>query len=755
MSDSEQLDTEKEKDKSSEPEVEWTGKWSDTESNGMEQCGLLEEMAEEDEAMDLHNEETFGTDDPDMDGCDILGASMPDEDEEPQIQDGEPPGSPVPQRAKTPEPQPPSPPRSPSLPVPLSSSTPPPLLPLPDRRPTTLPLSLPLPPPDSVPSFQPRGLDTRPSRGVWIRGGRSQRARGSRGEIFEDPAVLKGIKARPSLKSMDSAIVDCSDSSLWEQFGFSSWVPPPQAFKGKFPAKPILQDDSILGMFERPPYGPRVPSFPHFLPKSHPCMPTSFPGGRRGLPRDPPPTRAFNNNNTWFSQMTPGVPRSSLRQRTPFAPHQQYNQSCPTPQPMTPKMAQPRFGPQSPRPSFYSPSTNSLNRFRFPGSVAQLHPQHKRLLSMRTPKPRSCVHKSWDPYSNLMSDKEKEWIIRLQMIQLQSENPHLDDYYYQEYYKRLEIKLAEEKRGDWTKRDNPKLTTPYVTKTESYLPVVHIEGSLGQVAVSTCHSPRRAIDAIRAHSPDEELKDVRHPRIEVHIEKLFSLLLEVEEAERKKGRVSAEEKIQLVEDMETKVEQIYSQIRHANSPDCSEELLPCLLVSKGKRLLARLLPFLSHDAALYVLTTVTTHLPLLMTKDQDQALPVLYAPLRDVISQLPFSQLIAVLKQFTIIDPDTSENTLMLACQNEFGLSLLYVLLSQGERILSSNLPIQPNIGDFESWTDTVFQVAQQLTQSSLVEPLFLPPNLLTLFCRYLDKRTVHQLKTNLESASGYLAVAL
>lgn len=38
---------------------------------------------------------------------------------------------------------------------------------------------------------------------------------------------------------------------------------------------------------------------------------------------------------------------------------------------------------------------------------------------------------SWDSYSQIMTDKEKEWIIRLQMIQLQSENPHLDDYYYQ------------------------------------------------------------------------------------------------------------------------------------------------------------------------------------------------------------------------------------------------------------------------------------------------------------------------------------
>lgn len=37
----------------------------------------------------------------------------------------------------------------------------------------------------------------------------------------------------------------------------------------------------------------------------------------------------------------------------------------------------------------------------------------------------------WDPYCNLMTAKEKEWITRLQMIQLQSENPYHEDYYYQ------------------------------------------------------------------------------------------------------------------------------------------------------------------------------------------------------------------------------------------------------------------------------------------------------------------------------------
>lgn len=50
--------------------------------------------------------------------------------------------------------------------------------------------------------------------------------------------------------------------------------------------------------------------------------------------------------------------------------------------------------------------------------------------------------------------------------------------------------------------------------------------------------------------------------------------------------------------------------------------------------------------------------------------------------------------------------------------------------------------------TDTVFLVARELSQvpkALLVEPLFLPSNLLSLFCRYLDKQTVHHLEAKME----------
>jgi len=35
-------------------------------------------------------------------------------------------------------------------------------------------------------------------------------------------------------------------------------------------------------------------------------------------------------------------------------------------------------------------------------------------------------------------------------------------------------------------------------------------------------------------------------------------------------------------------------------------------------MLARLLPFLSHDASLHILSVVTKHLPVLMSRDADE-----------------------------------------------------------------------------------------------------------------------------------------
>ena len=42
-----------------------------------------------------------------------------------------------------------------------------------------------------------------------------------------------------------------------------------------------------------------------------------------------------------------------------------------------------------------------------------------------------------DEYSNLMSSRERQWIVNIQLNQLKCENPFLDDYYYTVFNQKL------------------------------------------------------------------------------------------------------------------------------------------------------------------------------------------------------------------------------------------------------------------------------------------------------------------------------
>ena len=46
------------------------------------------------------------------------------------------------------------------------------------------------------------------------------------------------------------------------------------------------------------------------------------------------------------------------------------------------------------------------------------------------PEEKPVDDKDRDVYAGLMTQKEKDWVIKIQMFQLQTDNPYLDDYYY-------------------------------------------------------------------------------------------------------------------------------------------------------------------------------------------------------------------------------------------------------------------------------------------------------------------------------------
>ncbi|XP_054306923.1 protein PAT1 homolog 2 isoform X7 [Pongo pygmaeus] len=325
---------------------------------------------------------------------------------------------------------------------------------------------------------------------------------------------------------------------------------------------------------------------------------------------------------------------------------------------------------------------------------------------------------------------------------------------WQEYYQKLEKQADEELLGRRNRVESLKLVTPYIQKAEAYESVVRIEGSLGQVAMSTCFSPRRAIDAVPHGTQEQDIEAASSQRLRVlyRIEKMFLQLLEIEEGWKYRPPQPC-----FSEQQSNQVEKLFQTLKtqeQNNLEETADGFLQVLSVRKGKALVARLLPFLPQDQAVTILLAITHHLPLLVRRDvADQALQMLFKPLGKCISHLTLHELLQGLQGLMLLPPGSSERPVTVVLQNQFGISLLYALLSHGEQLVSLHSSLEEPNSDRTAWTDMVVLIAWEIAQmptASLAEPLAFPSNLLPLFCHHVDKQLVQQLEARMEFAWIY-----
>uniref|UniRef100_A0A8C7P6R6 Protein PAT1 homolog 1 n=1 Tax=Oncorhynchus mykiss TaxID=8022 RepID=A0A8C7P6R6_ONCMY len=387
-------------------------------------------------------------------------------------------------------------------------------------------------------------------------------------------------------------------------------------------------------------------------------------------------------------------------------------------------------------------------------NTTHLHPQHRRMLTQRMQSRggyrggRVGDWRSRDPYSNLMTQREKEWVAKIQMMQLQSTDPYLDDYYYQNYFEKME-KRQERDRDGVRKEHTTKLITPQVAKLEHTYRPVQFAGSLGKLTVSSVNNPRKMIDTVVTSRTDDEEKrekQVWNKRRQIlyTVEKMYSLLLEVQDFEKRFMQTPEEQREALLEQHKTHTLQLYASLKEKEWDDrvSDEQCLLIMSVRKGKRLISRLIPFLPPLQAATVVMGIARNLHALAKKDkQDQALCWLVEPVAVVISSLSSAALTDLLQEL-----QGSEGQLSKVLQNKFGVTLLYLILSEGERMQSSDLNCQ--LMDDNRWTELVFSVTRELLNvppSSLSPPLFTPPNLLSLFSRYVDRQRLELLQEKLQ----------
>ncbi|XP_007497602.1 protein PAT1 homolog 1 [Monodelphis domestica] len=477
-----------------------------------------------------------------------------------------------------------------------------------------------------------------------------------------------------------------------------------------------------------------------------------------------------------LASMNPKLLQGRVAQMIPQAPG--FRAFFGAPPPATPPPAQQH--PSCPGPHLQNLRPPSQ---MFRPDTTHLHPQHRRLLHQRQQQNRNQHrgingaagdrgHRSnnqeqlrKDPYANLMLQREKDWVSKIQMMQLQSTDPYLDDFYYQNYFEKLEkLSAAEEIHGDGPKKERTKLITPQVAKLEHAYKPVQFEGSLGKLTVSSVNNPRKMIDAVvTSRSEDDETKEkqVRDKRRKtlVTIEKTYSLLLDVEDYERRYLLSLEEERQALIEERKQKISDMYDNLRGklpGQERPSDDHFTQIMCIRKGKRMVARILPFLSKEQAADILMATARNLPFLIKKDaQDEVLPCLLNPFSLLLYHLPSMTVTSLLQQLMNLPqsaaaPAPANPHLTAVLQNKFGLSLLYLVLSRGEELQSSDSSTE--LMQDNQWTELMFMATRELLripQATLAKPVSTPANLTSLFSRYVDRQKLNLLETKLQLVQG------
>jgi len=160
-----------------------------------------------------------------------------------------------------------------------------------------------------------------------------------------------------------------------------------------------------------------------------------------------------------------------------------------------------------------------------------------------------------DSYAGLMTQREREWLINIQRLQLEGSmtDPYVEDYYAMCYNskKLLEAKSREKKEAPTllvvdrvTKRPDPSLGGHANGEENKYVPI-QFEGSLGKLQVSNLKHPRQLLNVVTRKEVSEansiaaedtplarkELTKLR--KLLLDIERLYSLLLKIDHEDKK------------------------------------------------------------------------------------------------------------------------------------------------------------------------------------------------------------------------------
>ncbi|XP_066587541.1 protein PAT1 homolog 1 isoform X2 [Prorops nasuta] len=319
------------------------------------------------------------------------------------------------------------------------------------------------------------------------------------------------------------------------------------------------------------------------------------------------------------------------------------------------------------------------------------------------------ISNGYDEYAGLMSTREKQWLTNIQLLQLNTNQPYIDDYYYTVFCdrqnKKNENKSQDKKQqNNGFHRESRDRDQSHTISKVVYTPT-QFENSLGKLQCGSVTAPRKIIDMDVVPNSDPQntiimqQKDSKKTRqLLLEIERLYTLQLKLEDISNPLALLSEQQQQQQQEEGESETETQTETVKKT-APEIiimmwtplllliqDDKIASMLSIRKAKMLLLRFLPFLDvkeYSNQLGELWTGIFHGLAIIGRRDSHLLFNFYPEFQKWLSNI--SDFKIVLRLAKSLNDSASQasknNSLAFALANKFGISAIASMIVQAETL--------------------------------------------------------------------------
>uniref|UniRef100_A0A6B2L2W4 mRNA decay factor PAT1 domain-containing protein n=1 Tax=Arcella intermedia TaxID=1963864 RepID=A0A6B2L2W4_9EUKA len=383
----------------------------------------------------------------------------------------------------------------------------------------------------------------------------------------------------------------------------------------------------------------------------------------------------------------------------------------------------------------------------------------------------------WAIDKELMLAEDVDNIIKIQEALLQSDNPFLEDYYFQNYMnKRNPSEVSE----DIMYRHSPisECFHPAGTMKTKYYGKDPLEGVLGRTPGHSVRAPRPLVE-LKGNAIETEEKQLETPTEDVDgggfaralvgrsnlprtillsIENIFSTVIEVEDLNflvsinvDDRSPDSRTTRQSLYDKCVEKINHLFTSLRTTPNPTPQqgnpegfyakedEFFVRVISISKGAKMLARAIPLLNNTQVLTVISVILRNLHIIVhlpTNDEsDQRLRTFFAVIVAILNGIPLTQFLNCFQQLISYNSGapylqrrlvrtikTKIGMLVFTTFLQKGFEVTFTLLQQQRQLNSRIEEIQKIVATWKQLYDQLYEQLQEKLSSLFNTAVTLPP---------------------------------